>query len=1299
MPEAIVWAVSAIGAEVGSAAMMMYAGEIATAAMVVGGLAYSQSKAAQARQQAKDQFNSAQVDRLRNISSAVAPRDIVLGRVRKAGTVICKATTGVDSRDMYLVLALAGHEIDAVEQIYLNDVPVTLDGSGYVQEAPYGASSLVYDTLSTGTGTTVTLPADYVPGTATATYYGVRSSGHGGDIPAWVPCGVTVTGLTATTDEPQAQVRFQHTAFVSHVQIIKHLGSPGQTADAAMMAAAGAEWPADYTLQGVAYLVCVFKFNEDVFPSGVPSVTAVVRGAKLYDPRTSTIAWTENPALMMRAVYLHPKIGKAASVTSTEEARFIAAANACDSATTYTVGGVAQPSRSLYKAALVAPFGTPAKSLLDDLAQSMGGSWAFAGGEIYIKPGTYTAPVMTLTDADLAVVNRSASGESQSPISISVHKQRNSKFNTVKPTIWDAEQHYKQVSITPLIGAALVTRDGVELTQEVTYPAISYAPQAQHVSGIMMRDARDALVVDLPVKLSAYALELFDTVAITLSRYGWTTKPFMVIGRTWNSDGSIQLTLKETAAAITQMDAGFLAQGFAPNTNLPSPYDVAPVGTLTVTSGDAELLLQADGTIVPRMRVAWVQVPDAAVVQNGYVEVQYRPAGSTGVWVSLVVPGAETSVVATDVQTGETYTIRARANTTLATSGWGAEVIHTVVGKSSLSGNYDFFDITFDTDGRRIITFGYTGTPPADLAGARIRSVAGYVSSPPWASMTPLHDGLLTASLDTYNGTPGAYTFGIVAVDTSGNEATPPLYLQRTLPVLSGAAAAQLLTLMVTGYAFIFADALATTSTSPTLSFTATLQNISGTATFVATAYDGAGASLGTITLGGSGNTRTLTPALFSSLGATTTRYVKIVATLGTLSDTTTVYRADEGTDAITAILSNENATVPATSAGVVGTWANATSIIKIFQGITDVTNLWSFTAAVSACGGTFNGSALPVTTPFTGVASPALAVTSLSALSGSVTITATRSGYATLTKMFTVSKSLDGAQGPTGPTGGTGSTGATGTRGTIVTKISGAWSDATADAQIATVAGAAGATPTTPIMGDICYYTGGAKEWSPPGHSGVWWPVAAFIDGSLVVNGSITGTSLAATVSISTSGTITSDGAGSGAFGANITARNSASLGKKALYGINTGNSSTAVYGEDTSSSGGTAGNFQSTNGNALVAGGTSTFTKQITSTLATGTPPLSVSSTTVCPGLSATYASSAGSATTAASCSGNANTATTATTAVTGNNALALGGVAPAQFPALVNGTAQTTSYTNITHRAQFNVGGATYWFYFSV
>jgi hypothetical protein len=206
----------------------------------------------------------------------------------------------------------------------------------------------------------------------------------------------------------------------------------------------------------------------------------------------------------------------------------------------------------------VLPFGGPARDALDDLAQAMGGQWAYSGGEFHLRAGGYTASVLTLTDADLAVVQRDQDGsENQSPVNITTHRARDQMFNVVTATIWDAAQDYKQTTLTPLKGAALITRDGVELVQDVQMPAVGYAPQALHISGIMLRDARDPMAVALPFKLSAYRVELFDTISLTLDRYGWTAKTFIVLGREWSGDGSILLTLKETTAAIFTMDADF----------------------------------------------------------------------------------------------------------------------------------------------------------------------------------------------------------------------------------------------------------------------------------------------------------------------------------------------------------------------------------------------------------------------------------------------------------------------------------------------------------------------------------------------------------------------------------------------------------------------------------------------------------------------------------------------------------------------------------------------------------------------
>lgn len=230
----------------------------------------------------------------------------------------------------------------------------------------------------------------------------------------------------------------------------------------------------------------------------------------------------------------------------------------------------------------------------------------------------------------------------------------------------------------------------------------------------------------------------------------------------------------------------------------------------------------------------------------------------------------------------------------------------------------------------------------------------------------------------------------------------------------AGGANAQLLDLTSDGIAFVFRDASATSSSGPTITFTANLQNVVGTATFTATAYNAAGASLGSITLGGSGNSRTLTAAQFVSLGATTTRTVVVTASLSGLTDTITIYRGDGGSDAMTGVLSNEACTVPADSGGTVSSFAGASTTVKVYRGITDDTTNWTFSRSDSGITTTINGGAGPVS----GTASVTVTATAMSADSGTCTITASRTGYANITKVFSVAKSKAGTAGANGTNG-----------------------------------------------------------------------------------------------------------------------------------------------------------------------------------------------------------------------------------------------------------------------------------------
>ena len=748
MPQVLPAAISALGAAAGGlfgATLIMYSTQIAAGLLLAGGLAYSASAKRKAERKARAAYNASQVDRLANVPGTIQPRALVLGRARVGGHVFFRGSTGDKKEKFVMAVALAGHEIDGIEQLWLNDQAITTDTDGWVRTEPY-----LIRRKESGKITGDVAPPEAIEGTVN-TYTRTTGGSNSGTTQVY-------TSYQYWVETPKARIR-------------AYLGADGQSADAQLMADFPGLWTAAHRAQGVAYLVCEFWYDETAFPSGLPSVTATIRGAKCFDPRTGDTRWTENPALHQRHVLTHPYFGKRSGLGSDEDARIMAAANACDIGHDYGQGVV-----PLYRSSLVVPFGTPARDVLDDLAQAMGGQWAYAQGQFFTRAGVYTAPVQTLTEADLATVVRDADGgTSQQAISISPHTARADKFNTVTPRIWDQAQNYKQVPLAPVKAAALITADGVvELVQEVDMAAVFYSQQAQHIAGVMMRDARDPLTVRATFKLSAYALELFDVVRLTIPRYGWADKTFLVMSRQWALGGAIDLTLKETAAAIYQPDAAFVPSGYADNTALPRPWDIAPPENLTASSGSAELLRQSDGSIITRVRVGWAAITDATLLDTGVVEVQWSVAADDLVWNAAAVTARETQLLLAGAPDGAVIIIRARTRNQLAVSDWGVQIVHTVVGKTEPPATVQAVTVS----GTQVA---WTPVADADLAGYRLR--VNYGSDTWWDYAAPLHEGLITESPYTLERVPaGECTVLVKSVDTSGNESEAAAFAVYAFP-------------------------------------------------------------------------------------------------------------------------------------------------------------------------------------------------------------------------------------------------------------------------------------------------------------------------------------------------------------------------------------------------------------------------------------------------------------------------------------------------------------------------------------
>jgi hypothetical protein len=90
-------------------------------------------------------------------------------------------------------------------------------------------------------------------------------------------------------------------------------------------------WDASHKLSGLAGVYIGLTVNSDLFPNGVPNITAICRGKKLFDPRTGLTAWSNNAALCLADYYCDKKHGLGFDMdTEIDIPELIASANVCD---------------------------------------------------------------------------------------------------------------------------------------------------------------------------------------------------------------------------------------------------------------------------------------------------------------------------------------------------------------------------------------------------------------------------------------------------------------------------------------------------------------------------------------------------------------------------------------------------------------------------------------------------------------------------------------------------------------------------------------------------------------------------------------------------------------------------------------------------------------------------------------------------------------------------------------------------------------------------------------------------------
>ena len=244
------------------------------------------------------------------------------------------------------------------------------------------------------------------------------------------------------------------------------------------------------------------------------------------------------------------------------------------------------------------------------IEQAMAGFCVWSQGAWHIHAGAYSAPTVTLTDADLA-----DSGE----IITTARVARAQLFNAVKGTYADPLNNWQPTDYPPVTNSTYESEDGGErLETDLTLALVTDAWRAQRIAKIELERHRQSLLHVASYKLSAYRITPGDIIGRTSSRYGWSGKPFRVIDRQFSATTGVRLTLKEEASGVYDWNLGEATRvDLAPNSSLPSPFQSVAMPALTLAAGTDVALLNADGSYTRRLTMSWSAIVERAVTEGG----------------------------------------------------------------------------------------------------------------------------------------------------------------------------------------------------------------------------------------------------------------------------------------------------------------------------------------------------------------------------------------------------------------------------------------------------------------------------------------------------------------------------------------------------------------------------------------------------------------------------------------------------------------------------------------------------------
>jgi hypothetical protein len=734
-------------------------GTLVQVAVVVGSVASKRRQARKAAAASVRAYNASLTDHQLMIQSAIAPRTSTYGSDKVSGPLVYAESTGSKKQYLHLVIPVNGRRAHAIDKVFFNEIELPApDGSGFIQSGDF-AKTIVHSETQTAAGVSSIVLAHVPDEVITVT----ASSGSGDGetvVELSSPSGYTLSGSTITLTGgavDKLTVNYEWTEVQSKVRIKKHLGQPGQVADADLVAESDGKWTSAHVGVGVAYIYVRLEYDQEVFGQiGLPAIAVGMRGNLVWDPRSSTTAWSDNTALCTADYMRDALLGMGCTAAQVPDAELTTAANICDEAVALDAVPTTH-KRYTFNGTLTSAAGR--MDNLETLLQPMAGTAVWVQGRWLMRAGAHRSHEFTLDESWLArpgpkLVPRAPRGE---------------LFNAVSGKFIDPAQAYTEVDFPPVLNATYEAADGGRrIFRSIPMVGVNDPVRAQRLAKIELERARQALTVTLTCNLRAYDTLPTQVGRLTLARYGWVNKLFEVRRRSLDLQSrTVELTLRETASAVWDWAYGeATVRDPAPDTTLPSWSALPPKLTgLAVASGTTHLLKLSDGSIITRGYVTWTAAPDAFVSSGGSIELEWKLDEAT-VWQrGAPVSGDATSAYILPLDDRRRTLVRVRAVSAAGRRGRWASKSHVVVGKTSDPANVSGLTVTAIAGALRIK---WARNTDPDYDTTELRRGAS------WASSVGL-DG--DADSTEKRGTttnwawpaPGSYTILARHRDTSGN--------------------------------------------------------------------------------------------------------------------------------------------------------------------------------------------------------------------------------------------------------------------------------------------------------------------------------------------------------------------------------------------------------------------------------------------------------------------------------------------------------------------------------------------------